>query len=129
MITLRPHHIMCFQGYEGKGYNQDFISNMDKIYIQLKEKTNSKINIVFSTDDVCAKCPNKLSENSCNTNEKVMTIDSKVIHYLNLAEKIYTYNELIRMLRSNINEKIMDDICGHCGWYETSKCKTNILNL
>ncbi|MDD7224175.1 MAG: DUF1284 domain-containing protein, partial [Lachnospiraceae bacterium] len=31
MITLRPHHLLCTQGYSGKGYSDDFVENMDKI--------------------------------------------------------------------------------------------------
>ncbi|MCR3757497.1 DUF1284 domain-containing protein [Clostridium felsineum] len=127
MIRLRPHHIMCFQGYEGKGYSKDFIENMDKIYEQLEEK--SKVKIVFSTDDVCRKCPNKKLENICETNDKVLSIDSKVIKYLMLEERVYTYKDLIVRLKTNINEEIMQDICGRCAWYTNSKCKNNILNL
>ncbi|AAK81384.1 hypothetical protein BJV85_000447 [Clostridium acetobutylicum] len=129
MIKLRPHHIMCFQGYEGKGYSQDFIDNMDNIYRDLKEKDNLKIKIVFSTDDVCGSCPNKISDNNCGCNEKVMAIDNKVIRVLKLKQKIYTYNELVNKLRLNINEGVMKDICGQCVWYENSKCKTSILSL
>ncbi|OPJ64433.1 DUF1284 domain-containing protein [Clostridium oryzae] len=129
MIKLRPHHIMCFQGYEGKGYSQSFVLNMNRIHKELNEKAGLKIKIVFSTDDVCKKCPNKLSENYCSSNEKVMNLDSKVIRYLRLEEKIYTYAELVDKLSLSINGKIMDDVCGKCEWYKTSKCRANILNL
>jgi hypothetical protein len=29
--VLRPHHGLCFQFYEGKGYSPDFIDHMEKV--------------------------------------------------------------------------------------------------
>ena len=30
-IRLRPHHGMCFQFYNGKGYSEEFTENMDDL--------------------------------------------------------------------------------------------------
>ena len=53
-----------------------------------------EVNIVFSTDDLCDKCPNKVSKNKCSSEEKVKLIDEKVINYFDIKEGIQNYKEL-----------------------------------
>ena len=31
LITLRGHHLLCIQGYQGYGYSEKFTDNMDNI--------------------------------------------------------------------------------------------------
>lgn len=31
VITLRPHHLLCTQAYSGKGYDEAFVRNMDRV--------------------------------------------------------------------------------------------------
>ncbi len=38
-MILRPHHLLCTQSYEGRGYSAEFIKNMDKNIEILKNKT------------------------------------------------------------------------------------------
>ena len=86
-MRLRPHHLLCTQGYSGKGYNDEFIKNMDDITNIIRKNKNTIINLIFSTDDICKCCPNMISEDLCITNEKVKSIDNKIIKYFSLEEK------------------------------------------
>ncbi|WP_373600439.1 DUF1284 domain-containing protein [Paraclostridium bifermentans] len=122
-MKLRPHHLMCTQGYSGKGYNEEFIQNMDKVTYELRTNKDCVIELVFSTDDICKACPSMIGVNLCETNEKVKNIDEKVIKYFNLEEKEYNYNDIVNYIKSNITPNMMDDICGKCNWYKMSKCK------
>lgn len=126
MIKLRPHHLLCTQGYSGKGYSDGFVSNMDKVVDTLRNVPGTKIELVFNTDDLCIDCPNKLGENLCKTQDKVESFDSKTVRYFNLEEKEYVYDEIVDYIDSNITEEILDDICEGCGWYPISSCKKNI---
>ena len=126
-MKLRPHHLLCTQGYSGKGYNEEFVKNMDKITNILRKNENTIIDLVFSTDDICDCCPNMIGKDLCVTNEKVKLIDDKIIKYFSLEEKKYDYNEIVDFIKENITEKIMDDICGECEWYPISACKKNIV--
>lgn len=36
MIKLRPHHLLCTQGYSGNGYSDNFVKNMDYITEMLR---------------------------------------------------------------------------------------------
>ena len=125
-MKLRPHHLMCTQSYAGKGYDEDFVKVMDKITYELRNNKEYLINIVFSTDDKCVACPNKIDINLCKTNEKVNNIDSKVIKYFNLEEKENIYKDIVNYIKNNITLEIMDDICKECEWYNISECRSII---
>ena len=59
-IVLRPHHLLCTQGYSGKGYDNDFVAHMTDVVHQLRDVPGTTIHLTFSTDTLCSCCPNKL---------------------------------------------------------------------
>ncbi len=126
-IKLRPHHLLCTQGYSGKGYNQEFVENMNEIVRRLRTEKATEITVVFSTDDLCAHCPNMVGTDLCTSQEKVKRFDRKTAEYFGLEEKTYIYQELIQKINSQMTSQRMDDICDGCQWYPVSSCKKNIL--
>ena len=42
MIKLRPHHLLCTQGYSGKGYSREFVENMTEIVKSIKNEIELK---------------------------------------------------------------------------------------
>lgn len=126
-MRLRPHHLLCTQGYSGKGYSSDFVLNMTVITNHLRKEANAMVDIVFSTDDICEKCPNMISTDLCKDQYKVKRFDRKMIDYFGLEEKSYIYQEIVREIDAKMTEAIMDDICATCSWYPVSACKRNIV--
>ena len=108
-IVLRPHHLLCTQGYSGKGYDNDFVAHM-----------------TFSTDTLCSCCPNKLGTDLCDTQEKVKRYDAKTVEYFGLEEKDYVYQDLIRDIDAKATPEILADICRDCCWFPISACCKNI---
>ena len=49
---IRPHHMLCMQFFEGKGYSDGFVASMAAIKEKL-EKEDPQVEIVEGTDDVC----------------------------------------------------------------------------
>ena len=127
-IILRPHHLLCTQGFEGKGYNNEFASRMSLLVNRFRSEKETEIRISFSTDDLCSHCPNKVSEGVCASQEKVKELDKKVIQNFGLEEKDYCYQELIKEIDSKMAPSLLDNICGKCEWYKSSLCKKNILS-
>lgn len=137
MLKIRPHHILCMRAYSGNGYSEEFKMKMEgiikeiKAYNELLQVDNLKeeikeVELVFYTDSICEKCPNKLGENLCSSQEKVNLLDFKVINHFNLKEGIYNYKDLEDLVYGSINECIFDDICKECEWYGITNCKDYI---
>lgn len=137
MLKIRPHHILCMRAYSGNGYSEEFKIKMEGIikeiqaYNEFLQVDNLKeeikeVELVFYTDSICEKCPNKLGENLCSSQEKVNLLDFKVINHFNLKEGIYNYKDLEDLVYESINEDIFDDICKECEWYGITNCKDYI---
>lgn len=126
MIKLRPHHLLCTQGYSGKGYSDGFVTNMDRVVDSLRHELGTEIQLVFTTDDLCTDCPNKRGENLCETQEKVAGFDRKTVEYFGLEEKKYVYQDIVAYIDDNMTEEMLADICKGCGWYPISACREKI---
>ncbi|WP_022761836.1 DUF1284 domain-containing protein [Butyrivibrio sp. AD3002] len=130
IIKLRPHHLLCTQGYSGKGYSEGFVSNMDIVTKRLRNNSDEKVEIIFTTDCLCSDCPSKVSEGVCKTDEKVQRFDKRVIDALGLKEGVYSYQELITKLDEHLGsgkeDELLKAICGDCEWYPVSACWRNI---
>ena len=126
-LVMRPHHLLCTQGYSGKGYSQEFVRNMSYWVEKLRGEKSFRVKIIFSTDVFCGCCPQKKGENLCTDNEKVLSYDRKMIEYFHLEEKEYIYQDLIREIDEKMTPEILEDICGSCSWYPISACRKNIL--
>lgn len=127
MIKLRPHHLLCTQAYVGKGYNEEFVRNMDEKVNLLRKDSKQEIMIIKDLDSLCSHCP----ENKgvlCSSQNKVNTMDEKVIKYFNLDEKTYFYNDVVSRIKSEITDEIFDDICQNCEWYSFGMCKKLIVD-
>lgn len=126
-MKLRPHHLLCTQGYSGKGYSDEFVENMTALTNLLRSGEDVAIDLVFATDDICAKCPLMLGEDLCEDQQKVMRLDKKVVDYFELEEKSYIYQEITRDINAKMTGSMMDDICSECSWYSVSACKKRIV--
>ena len=126
MIRLRPHHLLCTQGYQGKGYSAAFVRNMNAIAARLRNEPETRIELTFGADSLCACCPHRIGENRCDTQEKVTRFDRKVIEYFGLREGEYSYQALIRAIDAQITPAVLADICADCAWYPVSACRANI---
>ena len=125
-IVLRPHHLLCTQGYSGKGYDNDFVAHMTDVVHQLRDVPGTTIHLTFSTDTLCSCCPNKLGTDLCDTQEKVKRYDAKTVEYFGLEEKDYVYQDLIREIDAKATPEILADICRDCCWFPISACCKNI---
>ncbi|CEN26931.1 DUF1284 domain-containing protein [Paraclostridium sordellii] len=127
MLEIRPHHFLCMKAFIGKGYSKEFVENMRRTIEILKNDKNQTIKIIYGLDNLCSKCPNNTDEKLCSTNEKVMTMDKKVMDYFNIDCGEYKYDEIMDLIYNNINEEILQDICGNCNWYNQTNCNDLIL--
>ena len=123
MIRLRPHHLLCTQGYSGKGYSTEFVQNMSAIVHSLRNVPGTRIRLVFGSDSLCARCPHHTADDLCEAQEKVSRFDRKTVEYFDLHEGEYVYQDLIRAIDTQMTPAMLEDICRGCAWYPVSACK------
>ncbi len=115
--VLRPHHGMCFQFYEGKGYSEDFTDHMGRIIREMEADPSHMVKLKVQTDIVCRNCPNN-EEGVCNTQEKVKRYDEEVLMACGLEEDDeISYGDFIKLVKLQIIDAgIRSEICGDCSW-------------
>lgn len=120
-LILRGHHLLCLKGFQGYGYDQDFVKNMTDINTKRKLDTTT-IKLTNSSDDICKNCP-KLESNLCeneNQNKRIVEMDNEVLRNLNVSKE-YNAVELFKKVDSIFNTKeSVSKICSNCMWHE--KC-------
>ena len=114
---LRPHHGMCFQFYEGKGYSEDFTDHMGLVIKGFEADLAQKVVLRTETDIVCENCPNN-EGGVCNTRDKVQRYDEEVLKACGLCEGCeISFAEFTELVREKvIDAGIRGDICGDCSW-------------
>ena len=120
-LILRGHHLLCLKGFQGYGYDKDFVKNMTDINTKRKLDTTT-IKLTNSSDDICKNCP-KLESNLCeneNQNKRIVEMDNEVLRNLNVSKE-YNAVELFKKVDSIFNTKeSVSKICSNCMWHE--KC-------
>lgn len=121
-LILRGHHLLCLQGFQGYGYDDEFVENMIKIN-ELRKNPDTTVKVVNTSDDICKKCPN-LKDNVCESNEKnreIVSMDDEVISKLPENEEFDSVF-LFDFIKDTFNSiESLDNICRNCRWWE--KCK------
>ena len=118
VYNLRAHHGMCLYFFQGRGYSSNFVENMSKKKAVLEE--NPEIHLTDSPDDICAACPNRLTENCA---EKASRYDREVLRRcgLSVGERL-PYREFSRkVIETILRRGVRAEICGDCQW--SSLCR------
>jgi len=56
-VVLRPHNILCLQGWQGMGYSPLFTANMDRVHGQLRTDPSTLVTLQTGPDVLCGACP------------------------------------------------------------------------
>ncbi len=118
-LTLRGHHLLCLQGFQGYGYSDDFIKNMICIN-NLRKSQNTTISITNKADDICRCCPN-LKNNLCQDekqNAQIVKMDNQIISKIDTAKEYNALKLFEEIARIFCSKKSVESICNHCGWHE-----------
>lgn len=116
-VCLRPHHGMCIQFYEGKGYDADFTDHMGKIVQTLYADPSQPVRVTLSADAVCRRCPNN-KDGICADQAKVRRYDEAALRLCGFRDgDVMPFSGFLAAVR----EKIIDPglrrtVCGDCCW-------------
>ncbi len=113
VYNLRAHHGMCLYFFRGKGYSGQFVENMGKMKAVLEE--NPTIRLMDSPDDICAACPNKVTEPCA---EKASRYDREVLRRCGLSVgATLSYEDFSKkVVETILRPGVRRSICGDCQW-------------
>ena len=118
-LILRGHHLLCLQGFQGYGYDENFVENMTEINRQRK-LANTTISLTDSPDDICKSCPN-LRDGICENqkqNERIKSMDEEVLSKLDTLKE-YNACDLFEEVAKIFNSKdSVSEICSKCIWHK-----------
>ena len=118
-LTLRGHHLLCLQGFQGYGYSEDFVLNMARIN-EMRKSKDTIVSLTDDCDDICAFCPN-LNDNICENekqNKIIKKMDDEVLSKLDIDNE-YNAPELFEKVSIKFNTlDSVKNICVGCKWEE-----------
>lgn len=121
-LKLRPHHALCAQFFEGKGYSEAFVAHMYGILSELDR--GASVTLVDDCDAICAGCPN-MQNGACETDEKVRSIDRRAIEAMGVRfGDTLPWRDLSALAKDRIiaAEKL-SDVCRDCEWIDICEGK------
>ncbi|MFC7786242.1 DUF1284 domain-containing protein [Rossellomorea sp. GCM10028870] len=132
--VLRGHHLLCTHGFKGMGYSPDFVNVMTEIVGEIRnDERDLPIQVVQAFDDACQACPHKgktVCEKSENSNDHVLSLDSRVLRHLELKHgETYMKSDLIIRTANKVKPEDLDHLCKGCSWLEYGVCKEGIGKL
>lgn len=85
MPKLRGHHLICLHFYDGEGYDDGFIENLEGV---LKRIAAEGVVAAEGPDDVCGPCPHRREElctYSRTADREIREMDRKALALLRLS--------------------------------------------
>ncbi|MFQ9514758.1 MAG: DUF1284 domain-containing protein [Eubacterium sp.] len=115
---IRPHHMLCLQFFEGKGYSDEFVENMMRVKQKL-EQENPTVEIIEKPDDICESCPNNAG-GKCKNEDSVKLHDQRVYEQVNrqIGNRA-DWKDITDAVRTNIIDAgKVKQVCLECKWSE-----------
>lgn len=123
-FKMRPHHLLCANGFEGKGYSSAFVAGFAEIVAHLRRPGGAQtpLHIVQEADDICHPCPYRQGT-GCATQEKITRLDQAHGRALGLkAGHVLTWQEAQQRLVERVSETVFEEICHGCEWQKEGIC-------
>ena len=122
-LRIRPHHLLCIQGFQGYGYSKEFKENLARIIEEIKAFPEIDIKIVTGVDYICESCPYNF-KNGCKVEfeaeNRIMNMDKLTMEKLDLNDgSVYSASDVFSRT-SNLNLEDVNGICRSCSW--KTKC-------
>jgi hypothetical protein len=116
MPSLRGHHLICLHFFDGEGYDQRFIDNLQST---LEKIGSSSVRICSGADDICRECP-YLKNNTCsydqNAEKEIRSLDRRALDLLNFSAGRETGWGQIKRMLPQVFSQWYEFSCRDCQW-------------
>lgn len=126
-MVLRVHHLLCCVLYEGAGYSEAFVENMNRVVTALRE-AQMDLRLVTSADSICAGCPNATEDGGCALDDmakkkSVGSLDDMILQKTGLsAGERYPAKRAFKQTAARMDEEFFAQCCAGCRWYLAGYC-------
>lgn len=131
-LRLRPHHVLCALGFEGKGYSDAFTANMASLVegrLRGPEGGATAIEIVGAADAICAPCPRRRGA-GCLDQPKIDGLDARHGAALGLVPgDRLTWAEALDRVRGRVRPGDLARLCAGCSWLAGGMCERALARL
>lgn len=125
-LRLRPHHVFCALGYQGKGYSDTFTDNMTRLVtdgLKAPEGDDTPLLIVSAADAICAPCPHRQGW-LCEKQSQIEALDRRHARALGIeAGNRLTWAEAKDRIRTKVAPGDLTDLCQGCRWLPLGLCE------
>lgn len=123
-VKIRGHHLLCFQGFQGYGYDQNFIDGLWQLISEYQKNPDLYFETTLDADAICAPCPHReglLCRKTPEADAHMRNIDQKVLDKLQLkVGHVATAKELFKHVNATLKTRAsVADVCGSCPWQES----------
>ncbi len=121
MYKLRPHHLLCLHFFRGSGYSLQFVEHMARMVEAMIE--NPLVELVAGADQVCVACPHRVGVSGCESQDKVMAYDRRVLEkcQLSIGTQLHWQDFLQRITDKILAPGYLTQVCCGCQWIEICK--------
>lgn len=131
MLKLRGHHLLCLNGFRGKGYSRMFVENMQAVHDLVTTKPHTVIQIVDTPDDICRACLHSGVEGCTSSSEsaesRIAQKDRVVIDAISLSPGDTTaVGDALALVRERFAGRL-GEICSSCQWYALGWCEEGLV--
>lgn len=129
-VLLRPHHVICAIGWQGRGYSPAFTANMNAIVLgRLRADPQTEVEFTLQADAICAPCPSRRGV-GCEAQARIAALDRRHAEALGLAAgQRMTWKEAQSRAIDRLRPDDLNRICLGCRWLELGLCHQALARL
>lgn len=131
-LRLRPHHLLCALGYQGKGYSDAFTANMTRLVAEGLHAPGGdtlEIELIAGADSLCTPCPHRRGA-GCAKEASISALDARHGAALELhAGDILTWGDAKERIKNRLSPSDLDHLCAGCSWLPMGMCRDALTAL
>lgn len=132
-LQLRPHNILCLQGWQGMGYSPEFTLNMDRIWHHLQDHPETLVVLAPGPDQLCRACPLNGPagcQHDVAEGQWITAHDSATLARTGLAfYQPYPWQHIEHTIARSFTGAMLAGFCARCAWQPLGVCAAGIDRL
>jgi len=116
MTKLRGHHLICLHFYDGEGYDEPFIENLEAV---IEEVNREGVSVAEGADDVCSLCRYRTEDRctlSTSADREIREMDARALALLGLNTGGRKEWQPLREKVEEIFPAWYETYCFACSW-------------